>query len=292
MSSKISGSEALGEPELSRFAFTLEQTRQYQEQTRKYFQSRPRPRSLYQHTFTEDSFQARSENNQHFQKGNIQFRGNVEQRKLDAASFYEKLEQNTRPFVFEPPVPGTKPTNERKPVDKEIATPFAKFKGSVETRQFFNVDRRSPVASAVRGFSRQAPSTQQLVVPTEVAQDEQHSSRGTDAASAKSVVVKQQEVAPDTTTTPVAPAENQISVEPIQITSSTRQIASAAPVSLSRRHSAVADVVQAPPQVNSASSSPPSKLGRQHPRTTAAGSQKHRDSTSGGDSNPAGCAVQ
>lgn len=292
MSSEISGSEALGEPELSRFAFTPEQSRQYQEQTRKYFQARPRPRSLYQHTFTEDSFQAHSEDSQHFQKGNIQFRGNVEQRKLDTASFYEKLEQNTRPFVFEPPVPGTKPTNERKPVDQEIATPFAKFKGSVEMRQFSNVDRRSPVASAARGFSRQALSAQQLVVPKEAAQDEQHSSRGTGAASARSVVVKQQEVAPDTTTIQVAPAEDRISVEPIKTTSSTRRVASAAPVSLSRRQPAVADVAQVLPQVNSASSSPPSKLGRQHPRTAPAGSQKHRDSTSGGDSNPAGCVVQ
>lgn len=221
----------------------------------------------------------------------------MEQREPDKAiSFHEKLRRNTKPFVFErPPVRvSASPANEAKPAEKEIATPFANFKGTVEPRQFSHVDPQ-PEAIVTRGTSRLEQPILKPEPTKEPAPVQQSSSaRGAGAGSAKALAVKQSEVAPETPVTQAAPAEALNSLEPMRATSSTRRIASAAPISLSRRSSAVADVAQSPlTQATPASSSPSaSKPGRQLPRTAPVGSQKHRDSSTGGESNPAGCVVQ
>lgn len=121
-------------PLFDELSFTLDECTRYEAQLKSYFSKRPRPLALYHHVFTQESLQDHQET---FSKGNIAFRGQVEQRTPPTRSFYQQIELNTQPFEFRTSVVSAIPSTEANALTKqvELKSSFALFNGTLEERK-------------------------------------------------------------------------------------------------------------------------------------------------------------
>ncbi|KAF1328987.1 hypothetical protein FI667_g6482, partial [Globisporangium splendens] len=263
------------EPHFVQFSIPPEQQALLQDQTRRYFHLRPRPRALYQHSFSHDNLEGQSKL---FQKGNIVFRGEMEVRYPgDLVAFHELVAQNTQPYAFDldsKKQASAEATRSEQLTIKEISTPFATFKGTVEAR--------APTAQPVSTIARRVSA--RVAAAHQPASSNSLSRSGSPNASA---VLKA--TAPDPIV--ISPSSDPPNVpdpqKKIRSSNSTRRISSVAPGSSSHRSAAVGDMLPSQPVTSMVV--PVQPLQTQHPKTALAGGKQR--SLKEADAN-GGCTLQ
>ncbi|KAF1328732.1 hypothetical protein FI667_g6568, partial [Globisporangium splendens] len=246
------------EPHFVQFAISPEQQALLQDQTRRYFHLRPRPRALYQHSFSHDNLEGQSKL---FQKGNIAFRGEMEERNLgDLVAFHE--------------LASAEATRSEQLTIKKIPTPFAAFKGTVEARAL----TAQPVSTIARRISVRMTAAHQ---PASLNSPSQSGSPNASAAL--------KATAPDPiVVNPSSDSPNVLDPQKkIRSSNSTRRISSVAPGSSSHHSAAVGDML--PSQPVTSMTVPVQPLQTQHPQTAPAGGKQH--SSKEADAN-GGCTLQ
>jgi hypothetical protein len=103
---------------------------------RRYYDTRPRPPALYRHHFERcNVVDTDTSKTTSIAKGNIHFVGVIEARESPQSdtSFHDRLAQQTRPFVFDPPA-SRATRHDGQSSTTTVESPFSVFRGTVERR--------------------------------------------------------------------------------------------------------------------------------------------------------------